>query len=312
MLYVASRGRLDTALLKDSGIPLRRIFSGKLRRYFSWMNFIDPIFVLIGFLQSLGIMLKFRPHVVFSKGGFVSLPVVTAAWVLRRKIVLHESDSRMGIANKVAARMADKVCVAFPELAKLGKKYQFTGNPIRKDIADGSASEGYRLTGFSPEVPVILIWGGSQGAGQINSLVEACFDRLTLHFQVVHITGAGKGIGKKNPNYVHFEYLDEALKHIYAITDLIIGRAGANSLYEVAYLKKPNIIIPLRNADQLSNANFFESNEASIIYRDGADLFDLTNNLWQNEALKSDMRVALEKLSKPKATEEIVKIILEL
>ncbi len=311
LLYIASKNKLDADLLKPSGIPFSQIYSGKLRRYFSWRNFIDPIFVLFGFIQSLSIILRFRPQVIFSKGGYVSLPVVIAAWVLRKKIILHESDSRMGIANRISAKLASKVCIAFPELEKLGKKYVLTGNPIRKKIANGDMEKGYQFTGFSSELPVILVWGGSQGAKQINELIHESFHHFTEFFQIIHITGAGKGIDKESENYINFDYLDEELRNVYAITDMVIGRAGANSLYEVAYHKKPNIIIPLKNADQLSNAKFFEEIGASITYRDGADLFALVSNLWQNNALKAEMRSELEKLSKPHATEEIVKIILD-
>ena len=298
-------------MLKDSDIPFRRIFSGKLRRYFSWQNFIDPLFVLLGFLQSLRILIGFRPRVVFSKGGFVSLPVVLAAFILRRKIILHESDSRMGLANRISAKLATKVCVGFPELAGKSKKYVLTGNPIRSDILSGKTEEGYKLTGFSQKLPILLVWGGSQGAAQINALIDENFEKWVKHFQIVHITGAGKSIKKEHPHYIRFEYLNEELKHIYAITDMIIGRAGANSLFEIAALQKPNIIIPLQNADQLLNATYFEKMGAALVFKKGADLFDLASNLWQNKALQSGMKSALKKLARPEAADEIARIILD-
>lgn len=312
MLYVASRSKLDRELLRNTGIPYRRIFSGKWRRYFSWRNFIDPFFVIIGFFQSLAILIRFRPHVIFSKGGFVSLPVVMAAFLLRRKVILHESDSRMGIANKISSKLASAVCVAFPNLLKKGRKYRMTGNPIRHEIAAGSAQKGYKITGFKKDLPVLLVWGGSQGAAEINELIAKDFDKFTHTFQVIHITGKGKAIGRKNSNYVHFSYLDEELKHIYAITDLVIGRAGANSLYELAYIKKPNIVIPLGNADQLNNAHYFETSGASIVYKNQDSLFDLTRDLWENKALQKEMKKSLGEISGKGANEEIVKIILGL
>jgi len=309
---VASRSKLDKGLIKGTGIHYRQIFSGKLRRYFSWQNFIDPIFVVIGFFQSLGILIRFRPHVIFSKGGYVSLPVVMAAFLLRRKVILHESDSRMGIANKIASKLASTVCVAFPNLLKRGRKYRMTGNPIRPEIATGSANTGYKITGFTKDLPVLLVWGGSQGAAEVNELIEDDFEKFTKAFQVVHITGKGKSIGKKSSNYVHFSYLDEELKHIYAITNLVIGRAGANSLYELAYLQKPNIIIPLGNTDQLNNAHYFEEKGASIVYKKGDKLFDLAHNLWQNNALQEEMKKSLNEISGRGGSDEIVKIILGL
>jgi len=311
LLYVSSRSKLDAGLLKGTGIPVRRIFSGKWRRYFSWQNFIDPFFVLLGFFQSLIILIRFRPHIVFSKGGFVSLPVVLAAFLLRRRIILHESDSRMGIANRIASGLASVVCVAFPDLLKKGKKYRMTGNPIRTEIAQGSTAKGYRLTGFKAGIPVLLVWGGSQGAAEINNLIKKDFENLTRKFQIIHITGPDKDIGKKNSNYISFEYLDQELKHIYAITDLVIGRAGANSLYELAYLGKPNIIIPLNNSDQLNNARYFEEKGASIVRKGTDRLFDMARNLWQNKALQNAMKKALAEISGNHANDKIASIILD-
>jgi UDP-N-acetylglucosamine--N-acetylmuramyl-(pentapeptide) pyrophosphoryl-undecaprenol N-acetylglucosamine transferase len=312
LLYIASRNRLDADLLKKAGLPYARIFSGKLRRYFSWRNFVDPFFVLLGFFQSFFIIIRFWPNVVFSKGGFVSLPVVLAAFILRRRIVLHESDSRMGLANRISSKLASVVCVAFPALVKTEKKYRLTGNPIRPEIAEGSSKEGFRLTGFEKGLPVLLVWGGSQGSAEINDMIEKDFDKFTDYFQIVHITGAGKSISKNSPHYVHFEYLDADLKHIYAITDLIIGRAGANSLYEIAYLKKPNIMIPLGNSDQLGNARYFEEMGAGMICRKGERLFDLALNLWQNQSLRKQMEESLGEISAENASDKIVKIILGL
>lgn len=318
VLYVASRSKLDEELLKEAGIPFRPIFSGKWRRYFAWRNFIDPFFVLIGFLQSLVILSRFRPHVVFSKGGFVSLPVVLAAFLFRRKIILHESDSRMGVANRIAARLADKVCVAFPNLLKNSPKYCMTGNPIRPEIAMGDKKEGYRLTGFRKGLPVLLVWGGSQGAAEINQMIEKDFRKFTREFQIVHITGKSKEINKKSLHYISFDYLGETLKHIYAITDMAIGRAGANSLYELAYLQKPNIIIPLKNTDQLGNARYFEEKGAGIVYKKEEsdngrkELFDLVHDLWQNRALQKAMRQSLGEITKTDANGKLVKLILDL
>jgi len=217
----------------------------------------------------------------------------------------------MGLANRISAIFAYKVCVAFPNLEVLGKKYVLTGNPIRKSIDGGNKEKGYKLTKFTTKLPIILVWGGSQGAKQINDLIRKSFDKLTKHFQIIHVTGYGKNITKKSHNYIHFDYINEDLKDIYAITDIIVGRAGANSLYEIAYHNKPNIIIPLKNVDQLNNARFFEKMGGSIVYNDDDDLFDLISNLWQNNALKADMKESLKKLSKPHATEDIVKIILK-
>lgn len=186
-----------------------------------------------------------------------------------------------------------------------------TGNPIRPEIATGRVKEGYKLTGFKKGLPVLLVWGGSQGATEINDMIQDDFESFTREFQIIHITGPDKKISKKHSNYIHYEYLKEELKHIYAITDLVIGRAGANSIYELAFLKKPNILIPLGNADQLNNAKYFKEKGASIVHEGAGSLFDLAYNLWQNEALREKMKKSLSEISRKGGSEELVKIILE-
>ena len=149
-------------LVQKSGIKFYPIFAGKLRRYFSLQNFIDPIFVIIGFFQSLYIIIRFWPKVIFSKGGYVSLPVAFAAFILRRPLILHESDSRMGLANRIASKIAKKVCVAFPDLSAQDEKYVLTGNPIRSEIMNGDPNKGYQISRFTDTRPIVLVWGGSQ------------------------------------------------------------------------------------------------------------------------------------------------------
>ena len=328
LAYVGSRNKLDAELVRPYDIPFYGIFAGKLRRYFSWRNFTDPFLVLLGFFQSLAIMAIFRPDVVFSKGGFVSLPVVFAAFITRRPIILHESDSRMGLANRIASKLAKKVCVAFPELIqkkdhgsdhapKLApgagewSKVVLTGNPVRLNVLNGDSETGYRLTGLKPGKPIVLVWGGSQGAQQINEMVQKNFQKLKTHFQIIHITGAGKNIDIKDEDYCQFDYLDDGLKHIYAITDYVVGRAGANSIYEVALIRKPNILVPLNNPDQLKNAAYFESAGASLILGEGHDLADLLIALRNNPEQQKSMKEALASVSKPGAADEIADIILQ-
>jgi len=312
LIYIGSRNKLDAQLVKEAHIPFHSIFAGKLRRYFSWRNFVDPFLVLIGFLQSFVIILRFRPHVVFSKGGYVSLPVVLAAYVLRRPIILHESDSVMGLTNRITAKLAKKVCVAFPDLVKKNNKFVLTGNPVRLEMRKGNIKEGYLLTLLSPDRPILLVWGGSQGAQAINEMIMRDFDKIKLHFQIVHITGKGKGTGIKDPSYCSFEYLEDELKHVYAITDVVVGRAGANSLAEIALMQKLNIMIPLKNADQQANARYFESNGAGLLMHEKDDFTDLLMNLWENWEEQNKMKKALDKIARPEAAEEIAKIILHI
>lgn len=297
-------------LLKNEPFLVHYIFSGKMRRYFSWQNFIDPFLVLIGFFQALFILIQERPKTVFSKGGYVSLPVVLAAFCLRKRIILHESDSRMGLANRISSYLADTVCVSFPNLLS-AKKMQLTGNPIREEIRHGSKAKGYKLTGFSSDHPVILVWGGSQGAREINGMIQKDFSRLTKSFQIIHITGASKSVHPDTDRYKTFEYLDQGLPHIYAITDIVVGRAGANSLYELAAVKKPNVLIPLPNADQQLNARYFASKGAGIIMEKEDSLYDLLYDLWSNPGQRELMAESLGAIARPKAAHRIAELILK-
>ncbi len=319
LLYVGSRSSLDRQLVETANIPFKPIFAGKLRRYFSWRNFVDPILVVIGFFQSLVILIRFWPYAIFTKGGFVSLPVAFAAFVLRRPIILHESDSVMGLSNRIVSKLARKVCVAFPNVVGLNSKPKdqnskivFTGNPVRLSIRKGDMRKGYQLTGFHPHKPVLLVWGGSQGAQEVNEMVEQNFPHIKSTFQVIHITGYGKQINIQDEAYIQFEYLEKDLKHIYAITDVVVGRAGANSLYELALMQKPNIIIPLKSAahnHQQLNAEYFERMGASLILRDQT-LSEVLDALWHSPEKQEHMKKALSEVAKPGAAEHIAKLIL--
>jgi len=312
ILYVGSRRPLDRELVEAADIPFKPIFAGKLRRYFSWHYFIDPFLVVLGFFQSLWILISFWPHAVFTKGGFVSVPVALAAFVLRRPIILHESDSRMGIANRIVSRLAKRVCISFPGVLEESEKVIFTGNPIRLEIKNGHADRGYQLTSFRPDKPIVLIWGGSQGAQQINELIVHEFHSLKSHFQIIHITGKGKQTPLHDPSYMQFEYLGDELKHIYAITDIVVGRAGANSLYELAFVQKPNVLIPLKNADQMNNAQYFQEKGGSIVLKEDQSLYQILNALWHNQKKYESMKRALADLARPDATDKIAKLILNL
>jgi len=271
ILYIGSKNGPEKAMIeglpKVYGVKYAAIPVGKMRRYFSFENFLDIFRHLMGIWDAKRILKKFKPRVVFSKGGFVSLPVTKAAKRLGIPVILHESDVSPGLANKIAMRSADKICVSFEETKKYIapkrlKRVLVTGNPVRESILHGDKTRGYRLTDFNYKNPVILIIGGSLGAMQINELVWSCLDKLLNKFQIVHLTGRGnlrKDLSKKN--YVQFEYLDEELKDIYAISDLVISRGGANALFELALLDKKVLIIPLSHrasrGDQFDNAEVF-------------------------------------------------------
>ncbi len=265
ILYIGATNGVEKAMVQKAGIEYRGVACGKLRRYFSLQNFTDFLKVPVGIWQAYRILREFKPAVIFSKGGFVSVPVVIAARMLRIRVILHESDLMPGLANRICARFATKICMSFeeskPYFEKWGERVIFTGSPVRKCIFEGDAERGYKFTGFDKHRPILLVMGGSQGAQQINELVRGALDELLKKFQIVHIRGRGNlDISLKRRGYQQYEYLDEPLKDIYAICEMIISRGGANSLFEIALLKKKALIIPLGNAtrgEQVENARIF-------------------------------------------------------
>ena len=318
VVYIGSVNGIERELIQDCGIRYVGVPTGKLRRYFDLKNFTDPFRVVGVFLKARSFLKKYRPDVVFSKGGFVSVPVVRAAAALKIPCVIHESDMTPGLANKLCFKAASKVCCNFPEtVEKLPKgKAVLTGTPIRGDLFTGSREEGLRLCGFADPAaetaentgaqiagagnapaentaaqgagagnapaentsvesaqkpgagkaskPVLMIMGGSQGALSVNEAVRRHLDELLPDFNIVHLCGAGKYDASKEgvAGYKQFEYVKEDLKHLFAAADVIVSRAGANAIFEILALQKPNLLIPLSigtRGDQILNARSFEA-----------------------------------------------------
>lgn len=271
--YLGSYDGIEKKLIADFDIPYYGIATGKLRRYFDPKNFTDPFRVIKGFSEAKKILKEIQPDVVFSKGGFVTVPVVRAAAALKIPCIIHESDMTPGLANKLCIPVADKICCNFPEtLQKLSpEKAVLTGSPIREELAKGDAEAGRKLCGFNTEKPVIMVIGGSLGALNVNRFVRAALPLLLEDFQIVHLCGKDKvdNMLLNQPGYKQFEYLKAELKDIFAMADIVVSRAGANAICELLALKKPNILIPLPSAssrgDQLLNAKSFESQGFSIV-----------------------------------------------
>ena len=260
LLYIGSRGGMEKKMIeKIEGISYKDVLCGKLRRYFSLKNFVDFFRVPLGILQARQILREFKPDVVFSKGGYVSFPVVFSARALKIPVILHESDLNIGLANKLCMKWANKVLLSFEETDAEG---EFVGALVREEILTGDRRAGLRFLKFNDYKPIVLIMGGSQGAEQINGLVRASLDELLKKFQIVHLVGRGNlDISVKHSGYAQFEYLDEEMADVYAASDLVISRGGANSLFELALLKKNAVIIPLSleasRGDQIDNAKVF-------------------------------------------------------
>lgn len=271
--YIGSYNGIERKLIESAGIPYDGISSGKLRRYFDVKNFSDPFRVIKGYAEARRLMKKYRPDVIFSKGGFVAVPVVLAAKHYKVPTIIHESDMTPGLANKICIPSASKVCCNFPETLKYlpEDKSVLSGSPIRKELLEGDRLTGLQYTGLSAAKPIVLVIGGSLGAVAVNNAVRSLLPKLLKTYQVIHICGKGNLdeslIGKVG--YVQYEYVDAPLRHLFAAADLILSRAGANSICEILALRKPNVLIPLSAAasrgDQILNARSFEKQGFSTV-----------------------------------------------
>lgn len=281
--YMGSYDGIEKKLIADFNIPYVGIATGKFRRYLDLKNFTDPFRVIKGFYEAKKFLKKYMPSVIFSKGGFVSVPVVRAASILKIPCIIHESDMTPGLANKLCISAAEKVCCNFPETIKLlpAEKAVLTGSPIRAELSQGNKLAGLNMCSFSANKPVIMVIGGSLGAASVNKAVRDALPRLLEDYQVVHLCGKNKidNLLLNTPGYKQFEYIKAELKDLFAMADIVISRAGANSICELLALKKPNILIPLPAAssrgDQLLNAQSFEAQGFSIVINED----DLTPEL---------------------------------
>lgn len=319
--YVGSYNGMEKELVEKAGIPYKGISSGKLRRYFDLKNFTDPFRVLKGFAEANKIMKEYKPDVVFSKGGFVSVPVVLAAKKHKIPIVSHESDMTPGLANKITLSSCTKICCNFPETINYLPKDKavLTGCPIRGELLTGSKEQGLKLTGFNSEKPVLLIIGGSLGSVKVNQAVREILPRLIKDYQVVHLCGKGNldETLTNMPGYVQYEYMSDPLKHLFAMADIVISRAGANAICELLALQKPALLIPLSAAasrgDQILNANSFKNQGFSEVLEEerlSADkLYEAVTQLYEN---RNQYIQKMKKSSQSDAVSMIVGMLNEL
>ncbi|HII1392212.1 TPA: undecaprenyldiphospho-muramoylpentapeptide beta-N-acetylglucosaminyltransferase [Staphylococcus aureus] len=265
-LYIGSKNGIEREMIESQlpEIKYYPISSGKLRRYISLENAKDVFKVLKGILDARKVLKKEKPDLLFSKGGFVSVPVVIAAKSLNIPTIIHESDLTPGLANKIALKFAKKIYTTFEEtLNYLPKeKADFIGATIREDLKNGNAHNGYQLTGFNENKKVLLVMGGSLGSKKLNSIIRENLDALLQQYQVIHLTGKGlKDDQVKKSGYIQYEFVKEDLTVLLAITDTVISRAGSNAIYEFLTLRIPMLLVPLgldqSRGDQIDNANHF-------------------------------------------------------
>ncbi|MCM1215483.1 MAG: undecaprenyldiphospho-muramoylpentapeptide beta-N-acetylglucosaminyltransferase [Lachnospiraceae bacterium] len=302
--YMGSYDGIEKKLISDFDIPYVGISTGKFRRYLDLQNLTDPFRVIKGFSEARKFLKTYRPDVVFSKGGFVSVPVVRAAASLDIPCIIHESDMTPGLANKLCVSAAAKICCNFPETLKLlpQNKAVLTGSPIREELSRGNKIAGLNMCGFTANKPVIMVIGGSLGASNVNKAVRDALPKLLPDFQVVHLCGKDKmdNLLLTTPGYKQFEYIKSELKDLFAMADIVISRAGANAICELLALKKPNILIPLpassSRGDQILNAQSFESQGFSIVISEDDLLTDLLVN--KVHELYSTRQTYIEAMSK--------------
>ncbi|MFC5649652.1 undecaprenyldiphospho-muramoylpentapeptide beta-N-acetylglucosaminyltransferase [Paenibacillus solisilvae] len=264
--YIGSVNGIESQLVgRMEGVAYFGIATGKLRRYVDLQNVKDPFRVMKGVYQAYRLIRKLKPDVLFSKGGFVSVPVVLGAWLNRVPVLIHESDLTPGLANRIAIPFAQAVCVTFEQTARTlkGGKSVHIGPIIRQELLQGRASRGLNWCKFTPGKPVLLIMGGSLGASKINQMVRKHVRELTSQYQIIHICGKGQlDSSLQLPGYLQFEYIHDELPDVLAAADIVISRAGSNSIFEFLALRKPMLLIPLSKAssrgDQILNAELFE------------------------------------------------------
>lgn len=281
--YMGSYDGIEKKLISDFDIPYVGVSTGKFRRYLDIKNFTDPFRVIKGCSEAKRFMKEYKPDVVFSKGGFVSVPVVRAAASLGIPCIIHESDMTPGLANRLCISAATKVCCNFPETIRLLPKDKavLTGSPIREELSQGNKLIGLDMCGFTANKPVIMVIGGSLGAANVNKAVRDALPKLLKDFQIVHLCGKDKmdNLLLTTPGYKQFEYIKSELKDLFAMADIVISRAGANAICELLALKKPNILIPLpassSRGDQILNAQSFEAQGFSIVISEDDLLTDL-------------------------------------
>lgn len=320
--YIGSKGGVEKKMIKALNIPYHEVNTGKLRRYFSWLNFSDPFKIILGICQSYVLLNRLKPDVVFSKGGFVAYPVVIGAWLNRISVVAHESDMTPGLANKLSMPFVTKICLTFAAAKKHIKhseKVEITGTPIRQQLLHGDASKGRSFCGFNLDKPCLLIVGGSQGAEALNSCVRLALETLCQQYQVIHLCGRGKTDLSlaHHADYRQFEYVDKEMGDLLAAADMVVSRSGANALYELLALHKPHLLIPLSQrvsrGDQVQNARYFQQQGISTVINEEdltVEMFiDAVDTLFKN---KSESIKKIEALGIESATQSILTVLRDL
>ena len=319
--YIGSYNGIERKLIEEMDIPYYGIDSGKLRRYFDPKNFTDPFKVLHGYKQARKLIKHLKPDVIFSKGGFVTVPVVISAHRKHILVIIHESDMTPGLANKLCIPSADKVCCNFPETMKHlpENKAVLTGSPIRQELLSGNKLNALNFCGFTANKPVLMIIGGSQGSAVVNDAMRGILPELLKTFQVIHLCGKGKLDSSLDhlEGYIQFEYVKKELADLFALTDVCVSRAGANAICEILALRKPNLLIPLSanasRGDQILNADSFENQGFSeVLTEDQLAPTILISRIMKLYNNRADYIAAMETSEQSDAISKIISLIEDL
>lgn len=318
MHYIGSRDGIEQDIISHEQIPFYPISSGKLRRYFDLKNLKDPFKVIKGVGQSYRLLRRIKPSAVFSKGGFVSVPVIVAAWLNRIPVIIHESDFTPGLANKISIPFASCVCVTFPETLRhiKGGRAVCTGLPIRDRMLEGKAQRGYALCDFHKQKPVLFVMGGSLGAQAINEAVRGALDELLERYQIIHICGKGNTVPEldKKRGYKQFEYVKDELPDLMAMAEVVVSRAGSTSIFEFLALQKPMLLIPLTRqasrGDQILNAESFRKiGYARVLFEEELTPQSLVSEVASTYEARDLTRAQMAASRHANGTDKIVELI---
>lgn len=320
VFYIGSKNGIEREMIESqlSNIKYYPISSGKLRRYLSFENAKDVFKVLKGILDVRRVLKKEKPDLLFSKGGFVSVPVVIAARSLNIPTIIHESDLTPGLANKISLKFSKKIYTTFEDTLKyLPKdKADFVGATIREDLKEGNQQKGYEITGFDSDKKVLLVMGGSLGSKKLNDIIRENLEALLHDYQIIHLTGHGLvDESYKQKGYIQYEFVKEELTHLLSITDTVVSRAGSNAIYEFLTLRIPMLLIPLgldqSRGDQIDNAKYFESKGyGKMIPEDQLTQFKLLEQLKQIESHRNDITHQMESYKESYTKEDLFNKIL--
>ncbi len=323
--WIGTRGGPEEELISQYRIPFVPIFSGKLRRYFSVYNLLDLVFIFFGFWQSLFFLIRRRSALVVSAGGYVSVPLHWAAWLLRVPSVIHQQDLEVGLANRLMARFATRIFVALPEGLNFfpKKKTVVVGNPAREEMLQHTREEGIEKLKLDSAIPVVLVFGGGTGAAALNRLVEKALGQLVQFCQVIHITGKDKSgeitkeLAEKYEQYHPYTFIKEAMAYAMASADLVVSRAGFASLSEMSATGKVALIMPIPDSHQEKNVEFFVRRKAieviderTVSSQSFADAIrELLDNSARREQLSKNISAVFLDTEGEKFIEELEKII---